>query len=65
MMIANCPVIWKSKLQPEIVLSPMESKYIDLSTACRDLLLLQDLVKEVATAVGASEGKEITIMSTF
>jgi hypothetical protein len=64
-MIANCPVIWKSKLQSEIALSTMESEYIALSTACRDLLPLQDLVKEVATAVGASEGREITIMSTI
>jgi hypothetical protein len=64
-MIANCPVIWKSKLQSEIALSTMESEYIALSTACRDLLPLQDLVKEVATACGATEGKEITLMSTI
>jgi hypothetical protein len=64
-MIANCPVIWKSKLQSEIALSTMESEYIALSTACRDLLPLQDLVKEVAAACGAEEGKNISIMSTI
>jgi hypothetical protein len=64
-MIANCPVIWKSKLQSEIALSTMESEYIALSTACRDLLPLQELVKEVAVAVGAAEGDGMEIKSTI
>jgi hypothetical protein len=64
-MIANCPVIWKSKLQTEIALSTMESEYIALSTSCRDLLPLQNLVTEVATACGAIEGDTMTIQSTI
>jgi hypothetical protein len=64
-MIANCPVIWKSKLQTEIALSTMESEYIALSTSCRDLLPLQNLVTEVANACGATEGDTLTIQSTI
>jgi hypothetical protein len=64
-MIANCPVIWKSKLQTEIALSTMESEYIALSMSCRDLLPLQNLVSEVAEACGASEGGKMTIQSTI
>ena len=48
-LVAGCPVLWVSKLQSLIALSTMESKYIALSTACRDLLPLQDLVNELKT----------------
>jgi hypothetical protein len=34
----GCPVIWASKLHSEIALSTIESEYIALSTATRDLL---------------------------
>ena len=64
-MIANCPVIWRSKLQTEIALSTMESEYIALSQSCRELLPLQQLVGEVAKACKASEGDTTTIMSTI
>jgi hypothetical protein len=42
--LADCPVLWKSKLQTEIALSTMESKHVALSTSCHDLfhsLMLQ------------------------
>ena len=35
--LANCPVLWVSKLQTEIALSTMESEYVALSTSCKDL----------------------------
>jgi hypothetical protein len=34
--IANCPVIWSSKLQSEIATSTMESEYSALSSTMRD-----------------------------
>jgi hypothetical protein len=34
--LANCPVLWKSKMQTEIALSMMEAENIALSTSCRD-----------------------------
>lgn len=37
-LVAGCPIVWKSKLQTEIALSIMEAEYAALSTACKDLL---------------------------
>jgi hypothetical protein len=50
--VANCPVIWKSKLQTEIALSTMEAEYVALSTSCKDLFPLLDLIYELAGACG-------------
>ena len=64
-LVAGCPVLWKSKLQTEIALSTMESEYIALSQSCRGLLPLQDLVKEVGAIVGMPEGdKTMRVRST-
>ncbi len=41
--LANCPVIWKSKLQTEIALSTMEARYVALSSSCRNLFPLIDI----------------------
>lgn len=64
-MIANCPILWKSKLQTEIACITMESEYIALSTACRDLLPLQRLVTEVGKTVGIPPHKLLDIKSTI
>ena len=64
-MVANCPILWKSKLQSEIALSTMESEYIALSTACRDLLPLQHLVAEVSLACGIEYKEQMCIHSTI
>ncbi len=47
--LANCPVIWKSKLQTKIVLSTMEAKYVALSSSCHDLFPLIDITKELSS----------------
>ncbi len=44
---ADCPVLWKSKLQTEIALSTMEAEYVALSTSCRDLFPLIDITNEI------------------
>jgi hypothetical protein len=44
---ADCPVLWKSRLQIEIALSTMEVDYVALSTSCRDLFPLIDVTKEI------------------
>ena len=49
--IADCPVIWASKLQSDIALSTMEAEYNALSMALKELLPLKRLVETVATAV--------------
>ncbi len=45
---ANCPLIWFSKLQTEIVLSTVEAEYIAMSHALWDTIPVQNLVKEVS-----------------
>ena len=43
----GCPIIWSSKLQPLIALSTTEAEYIALSTALRDVINVQHLMKEL------------------
>ena len=43
----GCPIIWVSKLQTEIALSTVEAEYIALSQSMRDIIPLQDLMKEL------------------
>eukprot|EP00804_Cyclotella_cryptica_P021080 CCRYP_019381-RA/>CCRYP_019381-RA protein AED:0.27 eAED:0.27 QI:0/0/0/0.66/0.5/0.33/3/0/652 len=50
----GCPVLWKSRLQTEIALSTMEAEYVALSTACKDLFPIVDMVKSLCLAVGLS-----------
>ena len=48
----ECPVLWHSCLRTKIALSTMEAEYVSLSTACKDLFLLLDLVCELSASVG-------------
>jgi hypothetical protein len=45
----RCPLSWTSKLQTEITLSTMESKYIALSQVMGALIPLRRIVNEIAT----------------
>jgi hypothetical protein len=47
--LGGCPVIWVSKLQTEIALSTLESEYIALSSAMRDLVPMRRLLQEMGT----------------
>ncbi len=49
--LANCPVLWKSKLQTEIAHSTMEAEYVALSTSCHDLFTLIDITNEICSIV--------------
>eukprot|EP00956_Cyclotella_meneghiniana_P035535 scaffold115810_cov49-Cyclotella_meneghiniana.AAC.1 len=51
-LLANCPVLWKSKLQTEIALSKMEAEYVALSHSCKDPFPLIDQIRELASSVG-------------
>lgn len=62
--IADCPVIWGSKLQSEIATSTMEAEYSALSLTMRELLPFKHLVKAVATIVGFSDDETITFKTT-
>ena len=48
----NFPLLWVSKLQTEIALSTLHSKYAALSHSVRALLLLKSLIKEVIDNLG-------------
>ena len=49
--LAECPLLWQSKLQGQVALSTMEAEYIALSTSMRSLLPLKSLVGEVAASL--------------
>ena len=62
--LAECPVIWVSKLQSDIALSTMEAEYNALSMAMKDLLPLQRLVHTVAGAVSLDVQNLIEMKTT-
>ena len=62
--IANCPVVWISRLQTDIATSTMEVKYNALSIAMRDILPLKHLVQEIATTVGLLLDHAMDIVTT-
>ena len=52
MTVANCPVLWQSKLQTETALSTMEAKVIALAHCCQELVPIMDMVSLLGTKVG-------------
>ena len=46
-MFQGCPVLWVSKIQTQCALSTMESEYLALGQAMRDLIPLREILKEV------------------
>jgi hypothetical protein len=63
--ICGCPVSWITRLQTTIALSTMESEYVALSTAMRDLIHLKAAVSEIASGMGLEDEKIVTIKSTI
>ena len=53
--IADCPVIWQSKLQATIALSTMEAEYMALSMAMKSVIPFQETVRATALAIGLDE----------
>ncbi len=49
--LADCSILWKSKLQTEITLSTMEAEYVPLSTSCKDQFPIIDITKELCTVL--------------
>jgi len=50
-MLSNCPLIWKSRLIPEIALSTQEAEYTALSMSMRAVLPLRALILEILGAL--------------
>ncbi|KAL7475644.1 hypothetical protein ACHAW6_001552, partial [Cyclotella cf. meneghiniana] len=51
-MVFGCPVVWRSNLQTEIAVSTMEAEYVAFSTACKDLIPVVAVIRELSNAVG-------------
>jgi hypothetical protein len=62
--LGGCPLTWTSKLQTEIALSTMQAEYVALSLSLRELIPLQDVVKELATHLGYKKKLETRAIST-
>jgi hypothetical protein len=62
--IANCPVIWKSKLQSCVASFTMEAEYNALSMAMRGVLPLRNLAIEISKGVGMSGNAPTTFKTT-
>ena len=52
----GCPVVWRSNLQSEIALSTMEAEYIAFSTACKDLIPVVGIIRELSKTVDLNDG---------
>lgn len=50
--VANCPVLWQSKLQTETATSTMEAEIVAMSSCCKELFPIIDMVGEIGKAVG-------------
>ena len=46
-LFQGCPILWVSKMQTQCALSTMESEYLALSQAMRDLVPLREIMKEI------------------
>jgi hypothetical protein len=62
--LADCPVIWSSKLQGEIATSTMEAEYSALSSSMRSLLPFQHLVTTVIKSMDYGTLKNTTFKTT-
>jgi hypothetical protein len=62
--IANCPVIWSSKLQTDIATSTMEAEYNALSLAMRDVIPLKQLTSEICKSIGMVEQGPAALKTT-
>ena len=61
--VFGVPIIWASKLQTEIALSTMESEYIALSAAAREVLALRNTLEEMGAKLKFQEKFNFTAKS--
>ncbi len=62
--LADCPVIWSSKLQGEIATSTMEAEYSALSSSMRSLLPFKHLVETVVKSMDFGAVDSTTFKTT-
>jgi hypothetical protein len=54
LMLAGCPVVWKSQLQMELSMSTLKAEYSTLSNALENLLPLKRLVIKIVSEIPIS-----------
>ena len=62
--LANCPLMWVSKMQSEIASSTMESEYIALSQSMRDLIPVRRLLQLICDTVLTDQKENANIYSS-
>jgi hypothetical protein len=62
--IANCPVMWVSKMQSTIATSTMEAEYTALSMALRAFIPLQAVAEAVAAGLNLTRKRTIKFKAT-
>ena len=62
--IANCPVLWVSKLQSSVATSTMESEYTALSMALRAFIPLQAVIRSVVKGLHYERRESVTFNAT-
>ena len=62
--VANCPVVWRSKLQQQIATSSTHAEYIGLSSAMKEIIPLGHLLATVSDAVGLPAEFKTTFKTT-
>ena len=55
--VADCPVMWQSKLQRETALSTMEAEIVALAHSCRELFPIMDMVESMSKVFGLPNPK--------
>jgi hypothetical protein len=55
-MYSGVPVLWVSKMQTQIALSTIEAEYIALSHSMRDLIPVQEILKDIKRFMLMEEG---------
>jgi len=63
--VANCPVLWISKMQSTIATSTMEAEYTALSMALRAVIPYLDILKEVAKGLQYTKGRTLSFIATI
>ena len=63
-LIANCPLLWVSKLQSEIALSTLESEFIALSSSFRSLIPTKRLIEETLKGLNITSMVKYSAKST-
>ena len=62
-LLAGCPLLWKSQLQSHVSLSTLEAEYSALSYALKTLIPLKRLLVHLMDALDADEGLRTTVQA--